>query len=97
MKTFEEIKKVLQKHREEFREQYGLKEIGIFGSYVKGEQKEKSDIDMLIELEKPIGFVRFMRLENALSQLLGVRVEMVTRKALKPHIGKRILQDVKYV
>jgi len=97
MKTFEEIKKVLQKHREEFREQYGLKEIGIFGSYVKGEQKEKSDIDMLIELEKPIGFVRFMKLENALSQLLGVRVEMVTRKALKPHIGKRILQEVKYV
>lgn len=97
MKTIEEIKKVLQKHREEFREQYGLKEIGIFGSYVKGEQKEKSDIDMLIELEKPIGFVRFMRLENALSQLLGVRVEMVTRKALKPHIGKRILQEVKYV
>ena len=97
MKTLEEIKEVLQKHREEFREQYGLKEIGIFGSYVKGEQKEKSDIDMLIELEKPIGFVRFMRLENALSQLLGVRVEMVTRKALKPHIGKRILQEVKYV
>ena len=97
MKTFEEIKKELQKHREEFREQYGLKEIGIFGSYVKGEQKENSDIDMLIELEKPIGFVRFMRLENALSQLLGVRVEMVTRKALKPHIGKRILQEVKYV
>ena len=97
MKTFEEIKKVLQKHRDEFREQYGLKEIGIFGSYVKGEQKEKSDIDMLIELEKPIGFVRFMRLESALSQLLGVRVEMVTRKALKPHIGKRILQEVKYV
>ena len=97
MKTFEEIKKVLQKHRDEFREQYGLKEIGIFGSYVKGEQKENSDIDMLIELEKPIGFVRFMRLESALSQLLGVRVEMVTRKALKPHIGKRILQEVKYV
>ena len=97
MKTLEEIKEVLQKHREEFREQYGLKEIGIFGSYVKGEQKESSDIDMLIELEKPIGFVRFMRLENALSQLLGVRVEMVTRKALKPHIGKRILQEVKYV
>ena len=97
MKTFEEIKKVLQEHRAELMEQYGLKEIGIFGSYVKGEQKEKSDIDMLIELEKPIGFVRFMRLESALSQLLGVRVEMVTRKALKPHIGKRILQEVKYV
>jgi len=97
MKTFEEIKEVLQKHKEEFRERYGLKEIGVFGSYIKGEQKEKSDLDILIELDKPIGFVRFMRLENTLSQLLGVRVEMVTRKALKPHIGKRILQEVKYV
>ena len=97
MKTFEEIKEVLQKHKEEFREQYGLKGIGVFGSYIKGEQKEKSDLDILIELDKPIGFVRFMRLESALSKLLGVRVEMVTRKALKPHIGKRILQEVKYV
>lgn len=97
MKTFEEIKEVLQKHKEEFRKQYGLKEIGVFGSYIKGEQNEKSDLDILIELEKPIGFVRFMRLESTLSQLLGVRVEMVTRKALKPYIGKRILQEVKYV
>ncbi len=97
MKTFEEIKEVLQKHKEEFRKPYGLKGIGIFGSYIKGEQKEKSDLDILVELDKPIGFVRFMRLENALSQLLGVQVEMVTRKSLKPHIGKRILQEVKYV
>jgi hypothetical protein len=97
MKTFEEIKEVLQRHKDEFREQYGLKEIGIFGSFVRGEQDEKSDLDILIELEKPIGFVRFMRLENVLSQLLGVRVELVTKKALKPHIGKRILQEVRYV
>ena len=97
MKTFEEIKELLLKHKEEFRKQYGLKEIGIFGSYIRGEQNEGSDIDILIELEKPIGFVRFMRLENALSELLGVRVELVTKKALKPHIGKRILQEVEYV
>ena len=97
MKTFEEIKELLLKHKEEFRKQYGLKEIGIFGSYIRGEQNEGSDIDILIELEKPIGFVRFMRLENALSELLGIRVELVTKKALKPHIGKRILQEVEYV
>ena len=59
--------------------------------------QEGSDIDILIELEKPISFVRFMKLENALSELLGVRVELVTKKALKPHIGKRILQEVQYV
>ncbi len=53
MKTFEEIKEVLKKHKEELRKQYGLKEIGIFGSYTRGEQDEESDVDILIELEKP--------------------------------------------
>ncbi len=97
MKTFEDIKEVLHKHKDEFRKQFGLKEIGIFGSYIRGEQNEGSDVDILIELEKPISFVRFMKLENALSELLGVQVELVTKKALKPHIGKRILQEVQYV
>ncbi|MBI3815279.1 MAG: nucleotidyltransferase family protein [Nitrospinae bacterium] len=97
MRTFEEIKEILQEHKDKLKEQYGLKEIGIFGSYVKDEQDEKSDLDILIELEKPIGFVRFMRLENALSELTGVQVEMVTKKALKPYIGRRILQEVRYV
>lgn len=97
MKTFEEIKELIQKHKEEFRKQYGLKEIGIFGSYLTGEQGTESDLDILIELEKPIGFVKFMRLERALSELLEIQVEMVTKKALKPHIGKRILQEVRYV
>ena len=97
MKTLEEIKELIQKHKEEFRKQYGLKEIGIFGSYVRGEQGTESDLDLLIELEKPIGFVKFMRLERALSELLEIQVEMVTKKALKPHIGKRILQEVRYV
>jgi hypothetical protein len=97
MRTFEEVKELLQKNKPKFREQYGLKDIGIFGSYVRGEQVADSDIDILVELEKPIGFVKFIRLENALSQLLGVRVEIVTKKALKPHIGKRILEEVRYV
>ena len=97
MKTFEEIKEILQKHKDELKEQYGLKEIGIFGSYVKGEQNEESDLDILIELEKPIGFVKFMKLENVLSRLIGIRVELVTKKALKPYIGQRILQEVEYV
>lgn len=97
MKTFEEIKETIQEHKEEFQQQYGLKEIGIFGSYARGEQNEESDVDILIELERPIGFVKFIRIENALSGILGTRVELVTKKALKPYIGKRILSEVKYV
>jgi len=97
MKTFEEIKEIIQEHKEDLRKEYGVKEIGIFGSYVRGEQKAVSDVDILIELEKPIGFVKFLKLEKRISDILGVKVELVTKKALKPYIGQRILQEVQYV
>lgn len=97
MKTFEEIREVIQRHKEDFREKFGVKEIGIFGSYVKGKQSENSDVDILVELEKPIGFIRFIKLENSFSLLLGIKVDLVTKKALKPYIGKQILQEVHYV
>jgi len=97
MKTFEEIREVIRGHKEDFREKFGVKEIGIFGSYVKGKQSENSDVDILVELEKPIGFIRFIKLENSFSHLLGIKVDLVTKKALKPYIGKQILQEVHYV
>jgi hypothetical protein len=97
MKTFEEIKKIIQEHKEDLKKEYGVKEIGIFGSFVKGEQKEVSDVDILIELERPVGFVKFMKLEKRISDILGVKVDLVTKKALKPYIGQRILQEVQYV
>ncbi len=97
MKKIEDIKEITYKHRNELTQQYGLKEIGIFGSYVRGEQTEESGLDVLIEFEKPVGFVKFLRLENKLSELLGIKVEMVTKKLLKPFISKRILQEVVYV
>ena len=97
MKSLDEIKEIIDIHKDELRQEYGLKEIGVFGSYVRGVQRADSDLDILIEFEKPVGFVKFMRLEKRLSDLLGVKVEMVTKKALKPFIGKRILQEVIYV
>ena len=97
MKTIEEIEKLITYNKKEFYEKYGLITIGIFGSYSRGEQNTDSDLDLLVEVQRPMGFVKFMRLENHLSQLLGVKVDMVTKKALKPHIGKRILQEVQYV
>lgn len=97
MKTFEDIERIIQKNKKELKEKYGLKEIGIFGSYIKGEQDENSDIDMLVEVERPMGFVKFIKLENYLSQILGIKVDLVTKKALKPYIGRQILQEVQYV
>ncbi len=97
MKSIEEIKKLLSEHKKEFQEKYGLSVIGIFGSYVRGEQVAESDVDILVEFCKPIGFVRFIQLENYFSALLGIKVDLVTKKALKPYIGEQILREVQYV
>ncbi len=71
-----------------------MKTIGVFGSYVRGEQKETSDVDVLVEFEEPVGLFEFMDLEEYLTGLLGVKVDLVSKKALKPHIGKHILEEV---
>lgn len=56
MKTLEEIKEVIIQHKEDLKRNFKVKEIGIFGSFVRGEQKRGSDVDILVEFEEPIGF-----------------------------------------
>lgn len=97
MKKLEEIVDIIKQHKAELNSEYGVAQLGIFGSYISGQQSEGSDVDILVDLEKPIGFVKFMKLENKISFLLGAKVDLVTRKALKPAIGERILQEVRYV
>jgi len=99
MKSIEEIKEKLISLKPILKEKYKIKEIGIFGSYAKGTQKKKSDIDILIDFEEDaeIGLLRFINLENFLSDILGVKVDFVTKGALKPHIGKIILKEVVYL
>lgn len=91
------IKRILSLHKKDLSAQYGVREIGIFGSYVRNENRKNSDIDILVELEKPMGFFKFVRLERYLSELLGAKADLVTKNALKPHIGRRILAEVIYV
>jgi hypothetical protein len=97
MKTVNEIKQILEFHKKEFKEKYGVKTIGIFGSYLKEVQTQASDIDVLVEFEKPIGLLEFVGLKNHLSDLLEMQVDLVMKKALKPGIGRRILSEVVYV
>src|SRR3989304_4059404 len=87
---------ILKEHKAELKEKFGVKEIGIFGSYVSGEYKEKSDLDILVEFEEDakIGLLKFVNLENYLSDLIGVKVDLVEKSALKPRIGKNILREV---
>jgi predicted nucleotidyltransferase len=96
MTSAEEIKRTLLQHKAELKRKFKVKSIGVFGSYVRGEQKQGSDVDILVEFDEDaeIGFFKFLDLEEFLSRKLGVKVDLVTKNALKPYIGKRILQEV---
>lgn len=97
MKSLQDIKAALAKHKPEIQRKFKVKEIGIFGSYTRGKQKEKSDLDVLVEFSEPVGLFKFMDLEEYLQNLFDVKVDLVSRKALKPHIGERILREVIYI
>ncbi|MGC8718192.1 MAG: nucleotidyltransferase family protein, partial [bacterium] len=71
-----------------------VREIGIFGSYVRNEQGRASDIDILVEFEKTPSLLEFINLENYLSDILGVKVDLVMKDSLKPNIGRHILEEV---
>jgi uncharacterized protein len=94
MKTLNEITSTIEALKPQLRERFKVKTIGVFGSYVHGEQTTKSDIDVLVEFMEPIGLFEFMDLEFFLSDTLGVKVDLVSKKALKPRIGERILEEV---
>ncbi len=95
LKDVEVVKRTLAQHKTELREKFRAKTIGVFGSYVRGEQKRGSDVDVLDEFEEPVGLFEFIDLEDYLSKLLvGVKADLVSRKGLKPHIGEHILQEV---
>ncbi|MCX9082591.1 MAG: nucleotidyltransferase family protein [Candidatus Methanoperedens sp.] len=97
LEEVEQIMIKLKKNLPFFEEKYRVKTLGVFGSYIRGEQKKKSDVDILVEFEKPIGLLDFVGMELELSEILGKKVDLVPKNALKPRIGKHILEEVKYI
>lgn len=99
MKSVKKIKEILAKHKEELKEKYKVKEIGIFGSYIREEQKVKSDLDILVEFKEDakLSLLDVVGLEIELSDLLGMKVDLVEKKCLKPYIGRQILKEIVYI
>ena len=97
MKTKEEIINILKKELPFLKEKYGEKKIGIFGSYSKEMQDEKSDLDILVQFERPIGLFDFITLEDYLTEKLGIKVDLVTEDAVKSVIKPYIMREVLYV
>jgi len=75
-------------------DRYEVAFLGIFGSYARRSQRESSDLDLLVTFRNPPTLLKFIELENYLSDLLGVRVDLVMKDALKPRIGARVLEEV---
>lgn len=92
-----EIKQKLKESEPILRKTFLVKRIGVFGSYSRGEQNIKSDIDILVEFIKEPSLFKFMDLEDYLKKLLGIKVDLVMRDSLKPYIGKHILDEVIYI
>ena len=97
MKTLPEIERILRDQKPILREKFKVREIGIFGSVVRGEQKETSDLDLLVEFEEPIGLIKYVNLQNYLSDKVGWRVDLVMKSGLKPRISRHVLKEVIYV
>ena len=97
MKTLDEVIKILKNRKSELKTKYNVKEIGIFGSYVKGEQTKDSDLDILVEFGSPISLFEFIDLEEYFEALTKTKVDLVSKKALKPFIKGYILKEVIYL
>ncbi len=97
-RSLDDIKKVLQQHKPELSEKWKVRSLGIFGSYVRGEAGKSSDLDLLVEIDDPkMGLLKFIALENYLSDVLGVKVDLVEKQALKPAIGRHVAEEVESI
>jgi predicted nucleotidyltransferase len=99
VKSVEEIKAILKEHKAEVVQKYGVREIGIFGSFVRGEQKKRSDIDILVEFaprDIP-GLLKLIEMEMYLEKLLKKKVDVVIKSGIRPELKKGILKEVVYI
>ena len=97
MNKRKEMEKILKENMPLLAKRFRIKEIGIFGSRVRGEERKKSDVDILVEFYEIISLLDFVALERGLSELIGEKVDLVMKSALKPRIGKNILREVMYI
>lgn len=92
-----EIINIIKSSKSEMESRYGVRQVGLFGSYVKERQRKKSDIDILVSFSRDIDLFDFLDLREYLENKLSAKVDLVMASALKPAIGKRILAEVEYV
>ncbi len=93
MKTLDEIRETLRAHREVLTEQYGVVVVGVFGSYVSGQPRTDSDLDLLVDIVRPISLLELVGAELYLSEKLGMKVDLVPKRSLREELRKSILKE----
>ncbi|MDP2215784.1 MAG: nucleotidyltransferase family protein [Methanolobus sp.] len=91
--TIENYIRQLHDMKPELEKIFNVSSLAVFGSYIRGEQTTTSDLDILVEFSEAPGLLEFIELENCLSDTLGIKVDLVLKRALKPNIGKNILNE----
>lgn len=87
----------LRRRKAELERRYKISEIGIFGSFVRGEQRRPSDIDILVDFREAPDLLMFIEMENTLTNLLNRKVDLIDKRGLRPQLREAILGEVVYV
>jgi len=91
------VKNIIKEHKTDLRQNFKVKYIGIFGSYARNEQKDDSDVDILVELDEPVSLLSLVRLENYLSDLLHVKADIIPKNDIRPELRDNILKEAIYL
>ena len=92
-----EVLRILHEKRGELAEKYGVKSLALFGSVARDEARPDSDVDLLVEFDRPVGLFAFIGLKQVLEALLSCQVDLGTPRSLKPHLKESVLQEAIHV
>jgi len=96
MKSLDTILSLILKNKPVLQKKYPIKTISVFGSFARGDNNENSDVDILVEFEKPVG-IEFIDLANDLESILHQKVDLISKTGIKPKYLKIIEKDLHYV
>lgn len=97
MKTLDEIETTLKEQMPFLQEQFKVKKMGIFGSIARGEQDEAGDVDILVQFSEPIGSINYLNLENYLSEILGIEVDLVLKMGLCYPVAQEVQREALFI
>ena len=95
--SLEEIKGLIERHRPELKRQFHVEKVGVFGSYARGDQKKRSDVDFLVTFDKPVSYFTLGGLYAYLKEIVGTDVDVVPREDLRPEFREHVLNEVVYL